>query len=227
MRARSPKGRGKYARLGLSTKAPLDPTTHAMLLRQLYLALFEERRFERAQEVALQAVELGILSDVIHQDVARAALALGEIEVGLSHLRLAARQGPASRRAFHWWTLGSTLFLAQRYDEASAALLRASRWGTRDKPLYRAHLALIQIARGERLRDITDIVSNLANAPCGQGYGRFVLGHLAYAGGSWKEARKYLEVFVKRIEAARPSISIALTGEVDMAKATLIKMAAN
>ncbi len=227
MRARTSKTRGKYARQGLATKAALDATTHAMLLRQLYLSLFEEREFGRAQMVALQAVELSVLSDVIHQDVARAALAQGDLELGLSHLRLAARQGPASRRAFHWWTLGSTLFLVQRYDEAAAALSRAARWGTRDKPLYRAHLALVRIAHGERPDDITDLVRALADAPCGQGYGRFVLGHLAYASGAWKEARKYLDLFVRRIEAARPSISIALEGELGMARATLQKMSAN
>ena len=93
-----------------------------MLLRQLYLSYFEGRHFAKARGVAEQALELDVLPDVLHQDVARAALAHGDLEGALAHLRVAARRSPASRRAFHLWTLGSTLFLAQRYDESISAL---------------------------------------------------------------------------------------------------------
>jgi len=198
-----------------------------MLLRQLYLAHFETRRFAKALEVALQAIELDVLPDVIHQDAARAALASGDLATAVAHLRTAARKGPASRRPFHLWTLGGILFLAQRYSEAIGALERAARWGTKDKPLYRAHLALARMANGETVRDLQAIINALAEAPCGQGYGRFVLGHLAYAAGEWVAARRYLEAFVKRTEAGRAALSTALSGELSMAKATLSKMRAN
>jgi tetratricopeptide (TPR) repeat protein len=226
MGARSGTLRARYARQGLAAEH-LDPTTQAMLLRQLYLSQFEARRFRHALDLALQAVELGVLPDVLHQDAARAALAAGELDQAIGHLRMAARQGPASRRAFHWWTLGSTLFLARRYDEAIAALSRAARWGTHDKPLYRAHLALAKIAGGEAVGELQETIDALALAPCGQGYGRFVLGHLAYAAGAWPAARKYLEAFVKRTESGRVAMTIALEGELRMARATLTKMAAN
>jgi tetratricopeptide (TPR) repeat protein len=216
-----------FARRGLASKAPLDRTTHAMLLRQLYLSLFEGRRFSQAHGVALQALELDVLADVLNQDAARAALANGDLEGALGHLRAAARRGPASRRPFHLWTLGSALFLAQRYDEASAALSRAARWGTTDKPLYRAHLALARMATGERVTDLQELITQLAEAPCGQGYGRFILGHLAYASGEWSAAKRYLEAFLKRTTASRPALGIALEGEVRMTKATLAKMSAN
>ena len=108
-----------YARRGLAYPGSIDRTTHAMLLRQLYLSLFEGRRFKQAHTVALQALELDVLADVLNQDAARAALANGDLESALSHLRAAARRAPASRRPFHLWTLGSTLFLAQRYGEAA------------------------------------------------------------------------------------------------------------
>ncbi len=198
-----------------------------MLLRQLYLALFEERRFQQARTIALQALELDVLPDVLNQDAARAALASGQLEEALAHLRAAARKGPASRRPFHLWTLGSALFLAQRYPEAVATLSRAARWGTKDKPLYRAHLALAQIAGGERVDDLQDTITQLAEAPCGQGYGRFVLGHLAYAAGEWAPAKRYLEAFLKRTTSSRPALGIALEGEVRMTRATLAKMSAN
>lgn len=227
MRAQSPRSRALHARRGLATAGRLDRTTHAMLLRQLYLALYEGRRFKKAHEVALQALELDVLADVLNQDAARAALADGELDAALIHLRAAARKGPASRKPFHLWTLGSTLFLAHRYDEAISTLRRAARWGTTDKPLYRAHLALACIAAGEEVVGLQETINALAEAPCGQGYGRFVLGHLAYAAGEWQAARRYLEAFLKRTSASRPSLGIALEGEVRMTRATLSKMTAN
>lgn len=227
MEAKSARTRAMYARRGLASPAPLDRTTHAMLLRQLYLALFEGRQFQKAHEIALQALELDVLADVLNQDAARAAMACGDLEAALGHLRAASRRGPASRRPFHLWTLGSTLFLAKRYAEATAALSRAARWGTKDKPLYRAHLALARIAAGEAVEDLQGTINELAEAPCGQGYGRFVLGHLAYAAGEWAAAKRYLEAFVRRTSASRPALGIALEGEIRMTRATLAKMSAN
>jgi tetratricopeptide (TPR) repeat protein len=227
MAASSPAARARWARQGLAARSPLDRTTQAMLLRQLYLSHYEARRFRAAHTVALQALELAVMGDVLHQDAARAALALGDLDGAVSHLRMAARRGPASRRPFHLWTLGSTLFLAHRYAEAISALERAVRWGTRDKPLYRAHLALVRLASGERVGDLQSTIDDLAAAPCGQGYGRFVLGHLAYAAGAWPAARRYLEAFVRRTESSRSSLAIALEPELKMARATIAKMSAN
>jgi tetratricopeptide (TPR) repeat protein len=227
MAARTAGMRARWAQRGLASRAPLDKTTQAMLLRQLYLSRFEGRRFHEAHDLALQAAKLEVMTDVMLQDAARAALAAGDLDSAVAHLRAAARRSPASRRSFHLWTLGSTLFLSHRYPEAIAALTRASRWGTRDKPLYRAHLALARIAGGEPVDDLQGAIDELAQAPCGQGYGRFVLGHLAYAGGEWGVAKRYLEAFVRRTAAARPAMSVALESEVRMAKATLAKMSAN
>jgi tetratricopeptide (TPR) repeat protein len=228
MVARSAAARARWAEQGLASRAPLDKTTQAMLLRQLYLSHFERRRFQPAHEIARQALELGVLVDVFRQDAARAALAAGDVDAAVSHLRLAARGGPAARRPFHLWTLGSVLFLAHRYAEASSALARAARWGTHDKPLYRAHLALVRIAAGERVDDLQSMIDELAAAPCGRGYGRFVLGHLAYAAGEWDAARRFLEAFVVGVETpARPALETSLAGEIEMARATLAKMAAN
>jgi tetratricopeptide (TPR) repeat protein len=227
MAARSAVSRARWAQKGLDAHPPLDDTTHAMLLRQLYLSHYEERRFDRALSTAVRALDLNVLVDVFHQDAARAALAAGDLGAGLSHLRVAARRGPASRRPFHLWTLGSVLFLAQRYAEASAALSRAVRWATSDKPLYRAHLALVRLSAGEPVDNVSAVIEELAVAPCGQGYGRFVLGHLSYAAGAWESAKRFLEAFVKRTESARPALALALDGELRMARATLAKMQTN
>lgn len=227
MASRSPAARARWAQRGLASRAPLDRTTHALLLRQLYMSYYETRRFDRAKDVALQAIELDVMRDVFHEDAARAALALGLVDDAVVHLRLAARRGPPSRRPFHLWTLGSVLFLHHRYAEATTALTRAVRWGTTDKPLFRAHLALVRIAEGERVEGLQSTIDELAAAPCGQGYGRFVLGHLAYATGAWDAARGLLAAFVQRTESAGPVRVLALDSELQMARATLAKIAAN
>jgi hypothetical protein len=227
MVARSTLSRARWARRGLASRAPLDKTTHAMLLRQLYLSYYEERRFERARATALEALGLGVLADVIHQDAARAALGAGDLGGAVVHLRVAARRSPPSRRCFHHWTLGSVFFLAGRYAESVGALERAVRWATRDKPLYRAHLTLVRIAAGEPVDDLGAAIEELAVAPCGQGYGRFVLGHLSYAAGAWESARRFLEAFIERTESSRPELALSLDGELKMSRATLAKISAN
>jgi tetratricopeptide (TPR) repeat protein len=224
MAAKSSQARAKWAGKGLAQRS-LDPTTHAMLLRQLYLAHFADGRYAEGYEIAAQAATLGVLPDVIHQDMARLKHADGDTEAAVGHLRLAARLGPPSRRAFHWWTLGSLLFTAKRHDEAIAALQRAARWGTTDKPLYQGHLALAKCRAGQRVRGLRGVMDRLASCPAGQGYGRFVLGHLAFEAERFDEARRYLEAFVERASSAdRRPLAVALAAEVEMARETLARL---
>lgn len=224
MSARTPQARAKYAKLGLSSRSPLDRTTQALLLRQLYLSHFEARRFRKARDVAEQMVELDVLADVARQDAARACFALDDYEAALGHLRLAARQGPPHRRAFHLWTLGSQLFLLGRYEEAAGTLARALRWGTTDKPLYRAHLTLARLAAGQRPRSIPRIIDELAASPQGQGYGRFVLGLLCLRAGRRDEAIEHLRAFVRRTTLEKPRLSVALDRELAMARQELARL---
>lgn len=198
-----------------------------MLLRQLYLAHFEARQFGDALDVAAQLIRLQVLTDVAHQDAARACQALGDFDGAAGHLRLAARSSPASRRAFHLWTLGSALYLRKKYPEAASALARAARWGTTDKPLYIGHLALAQCAQGEPISNLDRIIAQLEAAPCGQGYGRFVLGRLCAYAGRRADALRYLDGFVRRTTSGREALHIALEGEVAEAKRTLAELRGN
>jgi tetratricopeptide (TPR) repeat protein len=219
--ARTSGARAKYAQRGLTYGGPLDTTTHAMLLRQLYLSHMEARRFEEALVAAERMVELDIMPDVARQDAARACLGLGETERAISHLRIASRVSPPARRAFHLWTLGSVLYLQGRPRDALGPLERAVRWGTTDKPLYQAQVALAQLALGEEVSDLERIREQLADAPCGQGYGQFVLGELAFALGDYDEARRYLSAFVRRTTSGRVALSVALAGEIARAEELL------
>ena len=221
MAASTPGSRGRWASRGLAYSGSLNRTTHAMLLRQLYLSRYTLRRFEQAYEIAQQALQLDVLVDVMHQDAARAKQATGDVDTAVGHLRLAVRLGPPSRRAFHYWTLGSLLYLADRQQEAVAALTRAARWGTTDKPLYQGHLALAKSAAGRQVRQIGGLIARLEKCPAGQGYGRFVLGQLAFRLKQWDKAARYLEAFLKRTEEGRRATAISLEGEVKLARETL------
>ena len=219
--ARTSDLRAKYARRGLERGRRLDPTMRAMLLRQLYLSLLEQEKFEEALEVALDSLKTGVMRDVVHQDAARACIGFGAIERAVGHLRLASRLGPASRRAFHCWTLGSVLYLAQRHEEAIHALSRAVRWGTTDRPLYRGQLALVKLAAGAKLTNLVELYEELLEAPCGNGYGQFVLGELSYCVGDLARAQEHLRAFVKRTTQGRIALAVALKAEVAKSKRIL------
>jgi tetratricopeptide (TPR) repeat protein len=218
--------RAKYAQRGLDQSGRISRTTRAMLLRQLYLSHMEGRRFDEALETALQMVDLAVMPDVARQDAARACLGLDDSAAAVAHLRLASRVSPPSRRAFHLWTLGSVLYLAGRHRDAIGALSRAARWGTTDRPLYQAQLALSRLAGGEPLPtlEIRRLRERLAEAPCGQGYGQFVLGELAFHEEDYESARLYLRGFVKRSTSGRVALAVALHGEIARARRLLARI---
>jgi len=218
--------RAKYALRGLDLNGRISRTTRAMLLRQLYLSQMEGRRFDEAHETAERMLTLGVMPDVARQDAARACLGLGDHEGAVAHLRLASRVSPPSRRAFHLWTLGSVLYLFGRNRDAMGALSRAARWGTTDRPLYQAQLALTRLASGEAVpaSEIRSLRERLSDAPCGQGYGQFVLGELAFHEQDFESAREYLRGFVKRSTSGRVALAVALNGEIARARRLLARI---
>lgn len=219
--ARTSGARAKYAQRGLSHGGSLDDTTRSMLLRQLYLSHMEGREFEQALNVAQQMIDTLVMPDVARQDAARACLGLGDVDAAVQHLRIASRVSPAARRAFHLWTLGTVLYLNGRAEDAVGALERALRWGTIDKPLYAAQAALARHAMGEHDSDFDSLREALADAPCGQGYGQFVLGELAFVQGDYTAAHRYLSAFVNRTTTGRVALAVALEGEIRRARRLL------
>lgn len=218
--AKTALARAKYAREGLAHRQ-VDRTTRAMLLRQLYLAHMEGQRFEQALKVAQEMTKLAVLEDVARQDVARAHLGLRDIPSVILELRVAGRVSPPSRRAFHLWTLGSVLYLNGRPKEAAGAFLRATRWGTHDKPLYQAQRALALLDCGEEAGDLELLREKLSSVPCGRGYGEFVIGELSFRLGDRDAAREALESFVERITGGRIALAVSLEGELRRAREVL------
>jgi tetratricopeptide (TPR) repeat protein len=216
--------RAKYATRGLARTT--DPTMRAMLLRQLYLSHMEAERFAEAGEIARAALELGVMPDVACQDLARAYLGLGRKREAVEELRRASRVGPASRRAFHLWTLGSVLYFEGDYPAACKAFERAARWGTTAKPLYEAQLALARLAGGEEPQgeELAALRADLEAAPCGRGYGRLVLGELASRQSDWKAARAFLGEFIERTDAGRVALRVGLSAELKRARTLLASL---
>jgi tetratricopeptide (TPR) repeat protein len=212
--------RAKYATRGLSHTGT-DRTTRAMLLRQLYLSHMEGQRFGDAVDVAQEMADLGVMPDVALQDLARGYLGLGLPTRAIEQLRRAGRVAPASRRAFHLWTLGSVLYFQGYHAQAVFAFARAARWGTTAKPLYQAQLALALLASGQTAENLSELREALEEAPCGQGYGRFVLGELAFRQGDRVAARQYLNTFVSRTEAGRIALRVGLASELERARELL------
>jgi tetratricopeptide (TPR) repeat protein len=220
--ARTSVTRAKYAQRGLAYGAPLDHTTRVLLLRQLYLSHMEGRRFGDALAIAEQMLSTSVMLDVARQDAARACLGLGDREKAIEHLRIGSRVSPPARRAFHLWTLGSVLYLEGRYQDACGALSRAARWGTTDKPLYLAGLGLAQLAAGEDdVPDLAELRERLSDAPCGQGYGQFVLGELCYALEDYAGAVRYLRAFLQRVTGGRVALQVSLSGEIKRARSLI------
>lgn len=219
--ARTSGARAKYAQRGLSHDGRLDDSTRMMLLRQLYLSHMEARRFAEALEAAEQMIDCGVMPDVARQDAARACLGVGDEDQAIQHLRLASRVSPPARRAFHLWTLGSVLYLNGRPRDAVGALERASRWGTTDKPLYAAQALLARLAAGEVVDGLRRARDELEDSACGQGYGQFVLGELAFVEKDYEGARRYLNAFVRRTTGGRVALEVALTAEIQRARRLL------
>lgn len=219
--ARTSGARAKYAQRGLSHDGSLDDSTRMMLLRQLYLSQMEARQFAEALQVAEQMLTCDVMPDVARQDAARACLGLGDEQAAIQHLRLASRVSPPARRAFHLWTLGSVLYLNGRPRDAVGALERAARWGTTDKPLYLAQALLARLAAGEEVSELEAAREELEAAACGQGYGQFVLGELAFAAKDYEGARRYLTAFVRRTTGGRVALEVALSAEIQRARRLL------
>ncbi len=226
LRATGPEARTALALAGLSRleREEPDEEMEALLLRQLYLGQLEEGDFAAAMETAEDMIELAALGDVARQDAARAALGLGEVDVAVGHLRIAARIAPDSRRAFHLATLGALLRFSGRSEEAISAFEHAVRVATEDRALYQAQLALSEVAAGRpSSQDLATLRTRLESSEHQRGYTLWVLGELCSHVGDEPASRDYFTRFLDRMTHAGRAKALALRGEVALAQGALRK----
>ncbi len=225
--AKSAVERARYARAGLALPCEdLEEDTQFLLLRQLYLAHVESRRFRKATEVAQQMASLDTtLRDVAHHDASRALVAVGDAEAALVEQRLAARHAPARRRSFHLWSLGTLLHFTGDDEEALRALERAERWAQRDLPLIKAHAAYVRLDRGDAPAGLEETVAALMRAKCREGYGQFLLGMIHHLMGDPRRAAVHLRAFLRRNALLDPAKATTLREELRRARTALASIA--
>jgi hypothetical protein len=170
-------------------------------------------------------LELDVLVDVAHQDAARACLGQKDLDGAFQHLRLAARKGPASRRAFHLSMLGALLYLNGRGHTALPPLELAVRWSTTDKPICRAQLALAQLEVGMAVdSDLLRLREDLEQSAHHRGYGEYLLGELCALLGDRHSAKTYFESFVQRTTCGRAALTVTLQAEIRRARRYLTSL---
>lgn len=202
-----------------------DDELKALLLRQLYLAELEQGHDAEALRIATAMVELGTLGDLARQDAARAALAIGDSQIAIGHLRIAARVCPPERQAFHYGHLGALLRFSGQPEQAVEAFARASRCASEDRTLYLAAQALAEAHAGRSDADFETLRDKLESERL-KGYALWVLGELCLLTGDQESGIEYLERFISRQNDVPRAQSLSLQGEIAHAKALLHKISA-
>lgn len=201
-----------------------DPEMEALLLRQLYLAELEEGDTAAALTTAEEMIDLAALGDIARQDAARAAAALGAVDVAAGHLRIAAEICPPERRAFHLATLGALLRFTGRVAEAVPVFEDAADCAKKDRWLYLGQWALAEKAAGrEPTWNLTDLRRGLESGESQKGYALWVLGELCAVLGDEQAGTQYLKRFLGRLEGAPRAKALSLAGEVAHVKGLLAR----
>lgn len=226
VRSKVPSSRLKFAEAGLAL-TPASPTTRVLLHRQVYVARLEQHKFRQALDATELMLEVGLLRDIALHDASRAHAALGEFAAAITMQRGAARASHPERRSFHRWALATVQHFAGYPDDALATLVRARRCSTRDRALLAAHGLYIRLDAQRPYRAAEAVVAALRESPSREGYGRFLLGMIAYHLGHHDEARRELEAFVARHRDADPATAITLREELRRARMTLGGMLAD
>ena len=225
LRAEEPEARRREAEQGLALPPEtIELDTRVLLLRQVYLAEMAERRYRKAAETAAAMAAVGPLADVGHHDRCRALQAAGDVAGALGAQRLAARNAPARRRSFHYWSLATLQHFSGDIDGALHSLEKGLRHAQADRPLLVAHEAYVLLDAGEAVEDLQAIRQDLASAPCGQGYGQLVLGLIAHAIGDRLAARTHLRAFLRRNASADEVKQATLREELRRARLALAEL---
>jgi len=224
IRTGSPVDASGYAEKGLRAAGDrIDPETRLLLLREIYRSHLYARRLRSAHAIARKMVRIGVAQELAHADLGRACAAMGWWDRAAPAYRIAARNAPASRRSLHWAQVGTALHHAGQFDEALSAYERAVRWSLGARALHRAQGFLAQVDRGDEAQTLVglpELLDELRDARCGEGYGRYVRGLLHLSLGERAEARQNLLAFLKR-NVSDPMRATTLAAEIRRARLTL------
>ncbi len=221
--APDPATRLRYAQEGLSVDPDAD--MEFLLLRQVYVAQVALHQLQAAVEAAEAMVATGVMPDVAYTDQARALAALGRLGPAIEAQRLAARNAPASRKSFQWWSLATLQHFADDYEGALATLARALRYAQRDRPLMKAHRAYIRLEAEMPVRGLSAIRDELRCSKVGQGYGQFLLGMIAHHVGDGPAAIVHLQAFLRRNASIDEVKRLTLREELRRARLALAERA--
>ena len=220
LRAPDAQSRLRFVEDGLSNEV-IEPDTHVLLLRQAYLAHVELRQLRHAADTADAMAQIGPMRDIAYHDKSRALQALGDMPAAIDAQRLAARNAPTGRRSFQLWSLATLQHFAGRTAAALESLRRGLRYAKRDRPLLRAHEALIRVEAGDVPESLQQIRDDLAKAKCGEGYGRYVQGMLAFHLGDHSGASPHLKAFLRRNAQLDTAKELTLREELRRARLAL------
>ena len=223
--ARDVAARVRWASEGLSRSLDdSEPDTQLLLLRQLYLAHVELKELPRAAEIAEQMTRVGSLRDTAYHDLSRIRSAMGDARGAIDAQRLAARAAPPDRRSFHLWCLATLHEHAGDLDSALDALERAESWAQRDRPLIRAHAALVELEAGRGVPDLAERLEALADSRAAEGYGQFLHGMIAHLSGDRRTAAVQLRAFLRRNASADTAKTLTLREELRRARTALAEI---
>ncbi len=224
--ATDPEQRLDHARDGLD--APPDelaPDTELLLLRQAYLAHVELHQLGMAVATAEAMAAVGPYRDIAHHDRSRALAALGRMPEAIEAQRMSARHAPPNRKSFQLWSLATLLQFAGDLEGALSTITRGLRYSHKDRPLLKAHAALLRLEAGQPVRKLTATRQALAAAPCGQGYGQYVLGMIAVHLEDGPAATVHLQAFLRRNADIDEPKRLTLREELRRARLALAKFA--
>lgn len=223
LEAKAPANKARWARRGLATdEADLEPDTHVLLLRQLYLAHVEADSLDEAALLASQMADVkSSLRDIALHDAARVLAGLGRLDEAIAAQRLAARRAPAERRSFHLWSLATLEHFSGEVDPALRTLARAERWARGDRAMLKAHAAYVRLAVGRAVPGLAEIVLALQKSPAREGYGQYLLGMIAWELGDRRRGAAHLRAFVRRHASADRAKTLTLREELRRARKAL------
>ena len=225
LRSAEPEARMANAQAGLAfPPEAIEEDTKVLLLRQVYIGQLELHLFRAAIDTAAEMAAVGPLKDIALHDRARVEQATGDVSAAIASQRMAARHAPPERRSFMLWSLATLQHFFGDVEGALGTIDKALLIARDDRALLKAHSAYICLENNEAVEDLREIRDELRSAKCGEGYGQYILGMIAYEIGDMKSAVVHLQNFLRRNASVDVAKALTLREELRRARLTLAEL---